>query len=305
MKKILILTVGMVCGVSMQAMRDRIVYDFRINRVLREPAGSPFEPVVSPLEDAVSREDFEGVKSLIEQSKDQNNSIEEAMRLAGREGRLEIAQLLFRLYPQASSQEALISLLDSASRRGKFELVKFAIEKGADVEGGKEDVFGTPLMGAASRGHTQIAKYLIEHGANANTHRIVEGTALKAALKDGHFDTARIILTTIQPCEVQRIKTAVASIRFGISIPRDVRNILTLELIRQFTQEHMKYASGLLNDAISENDYEFQKINQEIANIKEPQSWDSLRSEVGANFRHALAHPSIIHKKQCAEKPLN
>ena len=50
---------------------------------------------------------------------------------------------------------------------GNLDMVKFLVEKGADINAKRADQ-GTPLHWACSAGFTECVMYLIEHGASIN-----------------------------------------------------------------------------------------------------------------------------------------
>lgn len=237
----------MSAGTQLMAMHGRIEYNFNTRPLLLK------EDIESPLEVAVREGNFKEVMSLIGEPKGdlRDSNIGEAMRLAGRYGQLEIAKALIEIYPYASDRSVLASLLSQAAMSNQLEMIKIALAHGIDINGGEEDWRTPPLVAAAIRGHTQIVTYLIEHGADVNlAESLLKRTPLVAALGNDHGDTARAILTTLRPNEIKSIKAAVASIRFAEpALVRDVRNMLTLRLIRLFTQEHMDYAKKIVDAA--------------------------------------------------------
>ena len=58
-----------------------------------------------------------------------------------------------------------------ACENGHLEMVKFFVEKGADVN--EKDVYGrTPLIRAYIHGYSDIVSYLAENGAEINVNGI-------------------------------------------------------------------------------------------------------------------------------------
>jgi hypothetical protein len=133
---------------------------------------------------------------------------------------------------------------------------------------------------------------LIEQGANANVRSSISQLPLFSLVSSGDYRaTMREILTAIPLSEAQKIKAAVASIKFGTPFPRDIRNMVTIKLIRQFTQQHMEYAQKLLDDVEFKSGYLSSMAKQAIADLREPQTWNAIRQEVVTNFRRVLARP--------------
>lgn len=83
-KIVLILTMVIGYGVNLRAMDASDTWAFV----------QPGARVISPMENAVSRGNVERVKSLIDQSQDKNHSIEDALHLAGRYGRVQLKVLV-------------------------------------------------------------------------------------------------------------------------------------------------------------------------------------------------------------------
>lgn len=52
--------------------------------------------------------------------------------------------------------------------RGHLEMVKYLVEKGADVNAKAEFCRDTALHSAAAGGNLEMVKYLVEHGADVN-----------------------------------------------------------------------------------------------------------------------------------------
>lgn len=87
----------------------------------------------------------------------------------------------------------LNSLLLRVSAKGDIKIVKYLIEKGANVNA--SDEFGwTPLTHAASGGHTETAKLLIKEGADVNKANNSGQTPLHAAASGNHTETAKLLI---------------------------------------------------------------------------------------------------------------
>jgi ankyrin repeat protein len=78
------------------------------------------------------------------------------------------------------------SILGDACFNKCFELVKYLVEHGADVNTGKDAGMRTPLFWAAwgmdkKNNDLKIVKYLVENGAEINTQTKYDGTPLHSA----------------------------------------------------------------------------------------------------------------------------
>jgi len=82
---------------------------------------------------------------------------------------------------------------------GNFEIAKYLIDKGADVNG-KSIFKGTPIMSAASKGNIPLMRLLIEKGADVNAAAESGFTALMHASEGsflegkGHLEAVKILL---------------------------------------------------------------------------------------------------------------
>ena len=79
------------------------------------------------------------------------------------------------------------SLLIASSRKGELPLMKFAIEKGADIHT-EEDL---ALKHAAWQGHLDAVRYLVENGADIHDN---EDEPLRQAAEYGHLDVVKYLV---------------------------------------------------------------------------------------------------------------
>ena len=83
--------------------------------------------------------------------------------------------------------------LHDASRYGMYDVVKYLIEKGADVnkKGGTRNA--GPLTNAAFEGHKDIIELLLENGAILDTSDFAVNP-LFAAIYNGHIDVVKYLV---------------------------------------------------------------------------------------------------------------
>ncbi|EFO20401.1 sex-determining protein fem-1 [Loa loa] len=101
-----------------------------------------------------------------------------------------------------SSQKSQTPPLVIAARNGHFDVVKYLLEKGADVsitgtvsfDG--EIIPGAPVLwAAAAAGHIDIVRYLVEKaGADINQTTQSNSSPLRGACYDGHFDIVQYLV---------------------------------------------------------------------------------------------------------------
>ncbi|KAF7555462.1 hypothetical protein G7Z17_g2129 [Cylindrodendrum hubeiense] len=91
------------------------------------------------------------------------------------------------------------NVLQYAAMEGSFDVVKYLVENGADVNGSphhQKQLCYTALQHAVMRGSFDMIKYLIEKGADVNAPPAAEGgaTALQCAAKLGLFTIAEFLI---------------------------------------------------------------------------------------------------------------
>lgn len=82
----------------------------------------------------------------------------------------------------------------SCEETGDAKIMKIILNDKADVN--IADYYGkwTPLMGAASRGRTDLVKMLLDRGADVNMFTIDQDTALMWACQEGHIEVVKMLL---------------------------------------------------------------------------------------------------------------
>ncbi|KAJ7759534.1 ankyrin repeat-containing domain protein [Mycena metata] len=88
---------------------------------------------------------------------------------------------------------ANIDNLSVASQNGQLDVVKFLIERGADVNASNKDGY-TSLYLASERGHLGVVEFLIEHGADVNARNKDGYTSLHLVSRDGHLDIVKFLI---------------------------------------------------------------------------------------------------------------
>jgi uncharacterized protein len=85
------------------------------------------------------------------------------------------------------------SWLHVASDKGQFDIVKYFVELGLDINqyGGFADA--GPIRQACLNGYLDIVKYLYEHGAELDISTAVRNP-LFTAINDGHFDIVKFLV---------------------------------------------------------------------------------------------------------------
>ena len=84
-----------------------------------------------------------------------------------------------------------------ACQEGNLSKVKSMVERGHDVNEEDKDygLYRTPLMFAAGKGRFDVVKYLINHGADVSKTNYREQTALHYAGKYGHLEVVELLLS--------------------------------------------------------------------------------------------------------------
>jgi uncharacterized protein len=83
--------------------------------------------------------------------------------------------------------------LHVAASLGKLEIVRWLVDKGADVNAYGGTAGGAPLHRAASDGHIEVVRYLLDHGAILDVSE-PERNPLFGAIHFGHTAIAKLLI---------------------------------------------------------------------------------------------------------------
>ncbi|MNL51286.1 Ankyrin repeats (3 copies) [compost metagenome] len=86
-----------------------------------------------------------------------------------------------------------------AAGNGQLEVVKFLMDKGADVHASGPS--GDALKNAAENGHLKVVRYFVEKGANIHA---LNNRALLYAARNGHIDVVELLLEKGAPIAVAK-----------------------------------------------------------------------------------------------------
>jgi ankyrin repeat protein len=83
--------------------------------------------------------------------------------------------------------------LDRAAFKGKVDVVRLLIERGAEVD--SRDKWGwTPLHLASRYGHLEVSRVLIDHGANVNARKHESLDSATSSAYNGHLGIVKLLL---------------------------------------------------------------------------------------------------------------
>ncbi len=182
--------------------------------------------VLNALIFAIKNDDFEGVKEAVKKGADVN-----------------------------AKGNYKRSVLMMATENGNLEIVKYLVEKGADVNA-KID-YETALIVASEKGLTQVVMYLLGiEKILINVSGSYNGeTALYKAIKNGHSDTAKVLIEKGADFDYQVLNLVVEK-EDQATTQCLAKKIKTMS----DQKERQKYSSDLFKEAIRKGSLEIVKI---------------------------------------------
>jgi len=123
--------------------------------------------------------------------------LQKAMSEAARNDHIDVLKyFLFDLKADINSEYYFSTVLGCAGI-ASFETVKFLIDNGANINGGKDNIW-TPLDRAVSSNRADMVLYLIEQGADVNLVGTDDGYTpsrpLTVAIQNGYFEIVKILV---------------------------------------------------------------------------------------------------------------
>jgi ankyrin repeat protein len=94
----------------------------------------------------------------------------------------------------ASASENGISPLHMATIAGNTDIIKFLLEKGADINLPSELTGSSALLMASSRGKLDIVRFLLSREADTGSKNLDNRTALYLAANEGHYEVVQALL---------------------------------------------------------------------------------------------------------------
>lgn len=131
---------------------------------------------------------------------------DDALLLAAFRGHLSIVQKLVVAGAPINREEGW-SPLAYAAFNGYFEIVKFLLEKDANVDA-LSDNGTSALMVAARNGHLDVVKLLLQHEADPDIENDAGGTALSWAEAAGNTEIASLVRKAMEASAADRLEAA-------------------------------------------------------------------------------------------------
>merc|ERR1712113_207668 len=113
-----------------------------------------------------------------------------AMMHANANNRLEILKYLMEIRGGVDNQQLLLN----ACKKGHLAVVKYLLEKGANVDAHNIEESTSSLILACNGGHLEVVKYLVEEGADVHARDSLHDSTLMVACKVGHLELTKYLV---------------------------------------------------------------------------------------------------------------
>lgn len=107
---------------------------------------------------------------------------------------LEIVKLIVESGADIEAKKNGLTLLMHTILNDDFDAVRLLVKYGADIESRDDDDDWTALMSASETGNFDIVKFLVGEGANVNIISDVEWTAFMIAVANHNFEIAKFLI---------------------------------------------------------------------------------------------------------------
>jgi len=128
---------------------------------------------------------IKGVMKPAEERVGTHENNDSALRWAAFDGDLDVVKYLIDKGADIHANDD--NALKQAASRGHLEVVKYLVEKGANIHADNND----SLRWAASNGHLEVVKYLVEQGADIHAEN---EKALRWAVRNGHLEVIKYLI---------------------------------------------------------------------------------------------------------------
>lgn len=152
-----------------------------------------------PLLEASLAGDLDKVKRLVEGKGDINNAMDQekntAVMLGAKTGHLEVVKYFVEKGAdiEAENKDGW-NALELSAEAGHLEVVKYLVEERTYV-GEENDQLDTALRSSAEEGHLEVVKYLVSKGANVKAEDGNGNTAVHFSAREGHLDVLKYLVT--------------------------------------------------------------------------------------------------------------
>ena len=134
----------------------------------------------------INLNDYQGVKKVLKSENLKN--LNELLYLAVKKSRYEIVKYFINKGANVNYYRDNVSLLMAAVSKGDLKMVKLLVNLKAEVNGKGNFILGYPLTIAVNEGYLDIVKYLISKGADINKGYGFKLSAKEEALKSENLE---------------------------------------------------------------------------------------------------------------------
>jgi ankyrin repeat protein len=227
----------------------------------------PGEPLPPPIQQAISAGNWEKVKDLIKQEAIRNAKYKQELSLLD----CAIAEKIEYFYACPSVEIIL------AKESGRLEIVQILIEQyGFDVNEKTQDTESTPLHFASWEGYADIIKYLIEKGAEVNAKNRMGQTPLYCATVLRKINAIRCLIEKGANISLKTNdgKTALDLVKIPNNSPQPQSIVIKGKIIkRAVRRNNSKDIAKLLEETQA-------KYNEELLKAAEAGDWDKVKELV-------------------------